>query len=201
MATFPKFLRKAAMVGLAVSAISLPVFGGTASAAPADPAPKPVAAVVKAPALSPMAKLQMRRDRDTVCVNAHVQNIGWQGWRCSSDRRFAEVGTVGRNLRIEALSFSTRRAARLCAQAHVQDIGWQRAQCTSRWKQSITVGTEGRSLRLEALRLKTRTGVCAQGHVQNVGWQNWQCTSRRSAQVEVGTVGRSLALEALRVRV
>ena len=194
MAMFPKFLRKAAMAGLALSAISLPVAGGTASAAPAAPA-----AVVKAPALSPSAKMQMRRDRNTVCINAHIQNIGWQGWRCSTERRPAMAGTEGRNLRIEALSISTRRTGGVCAQAHVQNLDWQRTRCTGR-SGSVTVGTEGRSLRLEAVRLSTRTGICAQGHVQNIGWQNWQC-SRRNGQVEVGTVGRSLRLEALRVRV
>jgi uncharacterized protein YjdB len=197
MAMFPNFIRKAAMVGLAVSTISLPVLGGTASAAPVTPAAP--AAVVKAPALSPSAKMLMRRDRNTVCVNAHVQNIGWQGWRCSSNRRAAMAGTVGRSLRLEALSISTRRTGGVCAQAHVQDQGWQRTRCTGR-HDTVTVGTEGQSLRLEALRLSTRTGICAQGHVQNVGWQNWDC-SRRGGQAEIGTVGRSLGLEALRVRV
>lgn len=197
MAMFPNFLRKAAMVGLAVSAISLPVLGGTASAAPVSPAAP--AAVVKAPALSPAAKMFMWRDRNAVCLNAHVQNIGWQGWRCSSDRRPAMAGTVGQSLRLEALSISTRRTGGVCAQAHVQNQGWQRTRCTGR-NDTVTVGTEGMSLRLEALRLSTRTGICAQGHVQNIGWQNWQCT-RRSGQVEIGTVGRSLSLEAVRVRV
>jgi uncharacterized protein YjdB len=194
MAKFPKFLRKAAMVGLAVSAISLPVAGGTASAAPAAPT-----AVVKAPMLSPAVKMLMRRDRNAVCVNAHVQNIGWQGWRCSSNRRTAMVGTVGRSLRLEALSISTRRTGGVCAQAHVQDLGWQRTRCTGN-NGTVTVGTEGRSLRLEALRLSTRKSICARGHVANIGWQNWRC-SRRGGQVQVGTVGRSLSLEALRVRV
>ena len=197
MAKLSQLFSKAAMVGLAVSVISLPALEGTASAAPAGSAAP--AAVVKAPRLSPSAKLLMRRDRDAVCVNAHVQNIGWQGWRCSTNRRPAMAGTVGRSLRIEALSISTRRTGGVCAQAHVQDLGWQRRQCTGH-RDTITVGTVGRSLRLEALRLSTRTGICAQGHVQNVGWQNWQC-SRRGSQVKVGTVGRSLRLEALRVRV
>jgi uncharacterized protein YjdB len=197
MAIFPNFLRKAAMVGLAVSTISLPVVGGTASAAPVTPAAP--AAVVKAPPLSPSAKMLMRRDRNAVCVNAHVQNIGWQGWRCTSNRRAAMAGTVGRSLRLEALSISTRRTGGVCAQAHVQNQGWQRTRCTGRTN-TVTVGTEGRSLRLEALRLSTRTGICAQGHVQNIGWQRWDC-SRRHGQAEIGTVGRALALEALRVRV
>jgi uncharacterized protein YjdB len=197
MAKFPSFLRKAAMVGLAVSALSLPVVGGTASAAPAGPAAP--AATVKAPALSPSAKLLMRRDRNTVCVNGHVQNIGWQGWRCSSNRRAAMVGTVGRSLRLEAVSISTNRTGGVCAQGHVQNIGWQRTRCTSN-NRVITVGTVGESLRLESVRLSTRTGICAQGHVQNIGWQNWRC-SRRNGWVQVGTTDRSLSLEALRVRV
>jgi hypothetical protein len=200
MAKFSKFFRKAAMAGLVVSAISLPFAGGTASAGPAEvAAPAAPAAVLKAPMLSPAAKWAMRRDRDAVCVNAHVQNIGWQGWQCSSNRRIVTVGTVGRSLRLEAVSVSTRRIGGICLQAHVQDEGWQRVRCTG-INGSVTVGTEGESRRLEALRLSTRTGVCAQGHVANVGWQNWQC-SRRGGWAQVGTVGRSLSLEALRVRV
>ena len=149
MAMFPSFLRKAAMVGLAVSAISLPVLGGTASAAPVSPAAP--AAVVKAPALSPAAKMFMRRDRNGVCINAHVQNIGWQGWRCTSNGRPALAGTVGQSLRLEALRLSTRTG--ICAQGHVQNIGWQNWQCSRRSGQ-VEIGTVGRSLSLEALRVR-----------------------------------------------
>jgi len=186
------------MVGLTASAIFLPVAGGSASAAPTTPANP--AAVVKAPLLSPAARMSMMRDRNTVCVNAHVQNVGWQGWRCSNNRRAAVAGTVGRSLRLEALAVSTRRAGGVCAQAHVQNLGWQRTRCTGDNNGTMAVGTEGRSLRLEALRLSTRAGVCAQAHVANVGWQKWQCAGR-NGQVQVGTVGRSLSVEALRVRV
>jgi hypothetical protein len=195
MAKLPNFLRKAAMTGLIVSAIVLPVAGGSASAAPAAP-PAPVS-IVKAPLLSPAAKMTMRRDRNAVCVNAHVQNQGWQGWRCSSNRRAALAGTVGRSLRLEALAISTMRAGGVCAQAHVQNQGWQRSKCTGP-QGNMAIGTQGRSLRLEALRLSTRPGVCAQAHVANVGWQKLQCAGR-TGQMQLGTVGRSLSIEAVRV--
>ncbi|MBL7253512.1 hypothetical protein [Paractinoplanes lichenicola] len=195
MAKLVNFFRTAAMVSLTLTAISLPVAGGSASAAPvAPPAPQ---AVVKAPLLSPAAKMQMRRDRTTVCVNAHVQNVGWQGWRCSTNRKPAIAGTVGRSLRLEALAISTMRPGGVCAQAHVQDQGWQRSKCTGR-AGNVAIGTQGRSLRMEALRLSTRTPLCAQAHVATVGWQKLEC-SRRAGQIQVGTVGRSLSIEALRV--
>jgi uncharacterized protein YjdB len=39
-------------------------------------------------------------DGRTVCANAHVQDIGWQGWRCGSS---VSVGTTGQSLRLEAI--------------------------------------------------------------------------------------------------
>lgn len=197
MAQLAKFIRKSTVVGLAAATLSWPILGGVASAAPAGQAAP--TAVVQAPALSPAAKGRLARLRSTVCVNAHVQNIGWQGWRCSRDGRPVLVGTTGQSLRLEALSISTRRTGGVCAQAHVQNIGWQPTRCSGN-DDSVTVGTVGRSLRLEALRLSTRTGVCAQAHVENVGWQNWKCGRPRSS-VTVGTVGQSLRMEALKVRV
>jgi uncharacterized protein YjdB len=37
---------------------------------------------------------------DTVCANAHVQDIGWQGWSCGNS---VTVGTTGQALRMEAI--------------------------------------------------------------------------------------------------
>jgi uncharacterized protein YjdB len=187
-------LRKAAVVGLAAAALSLSVVGTPASAATTDKAAPAVVKMAKAPKLSAAA-----RARNAVCINAHVQNIGWQGWRCSRNGWPVMVGTTGESLRLEALSIYTRRTRGLCAQAHVQNIGWQQTQC-SRNNDTVTVGTVGQSLRMEALRLQAGTRLCAQAHVENIGWQNWRC-AWNFRPILVGTVGQSLRLEALRVRV
>jgi uncharacterized protein YjdB len=178
MQNFLRFSTKLAVVALAASTLSLPVTSGVAAAAQAQLPP-------------PISR--------SVCVNAHIQNIGWQGWRCSRDGSPVFVGTTGQSLRLEALTIRTRGTGGVCAQAHVQNIGWQPARCGGP-NDSITVGTVGQSLRLEALRLRTRTGICARAHVQNIGWQRWSC-NRMPRPVFVGTVGQSLRLEALNVRV
>jgi uncharacterized protein YjdB len=42
----------------------------------------------------------VRKDGRTICANAHVQDIGWQGARCGTS---VSVGTTGRSLRMEAI--------------------------------------------------------------------------------------------------
>lgn len=190
------------MVGLATAALVMPTYGGSASATPAAEATPTVS---QQPALSPAAESFLARARRGVCINAHLQNIGWQGWRCSRNNRAVTVGTTGQSRRLEALLILTRRTGGVCAQAHVQNVGWQRTRC-ARDNRPVMVGTTGQSLRLEALRLNTGSRfnngnrICAQAHVQNVGWQRWRC-SQRFRPATVGTVGQSLRLEALRVRV
>lgn len=180
----------------------MPTYGGSASATPAAEATPTVS---QQPALSPAAESFLARARRGVCINAHLQNIGWQGWRCSRNNRAVTVGTTGQSRRLEALLILTRRTGGVCAQAHVQNVGWQRTRC-ARDNRPVMVGTTGQSLRLEALRLNTGSRfnngnrICAQAHVQNVGWQRWRC-SQRFRPATVGTVGQSLRLEALRVRV
>ena len=178
MSRFPKLLVRAAVVTLAAATLVLPTTSGVASAA---------------------AQAQPAQARRSVCVNAHVQNIGWQGRRCYHNGQAAFAGTVGQSLRMESLSISTRGTGGVCAQGHVQNVGWQPVQCVGD-NQTVTVGTVGQSLRLEALRLRTGTGVCARAHVQNIGWQRWNC-ARNSGHILLGTVGQSLRLEALNIRV
>jgi uncharacterized protein YjdB len=197
MSYFPRSFARAAVITLAAATLSLPVASGAASAAPVDDSI--ATAAVRAPALTAAAKAQLGKARRSVCVNAHIQNIGWQGWRCSRNGSPVSVGTTGQSLRMEALSISTRGTGGVCAQAHVQNVGWQPAQCGGR-NQTITVGTVGQSLRMEGLRLRTGTGICARAHVENIGWQRWDC-ARMSRQIMVGTTGQSLRLEALNVRV
>lgn len=128
-----------------------------------------------------------------VCYDAHVQNIGWQGWVCDG----AVAGTTGMSLRMEALAIYTVNVGGICADAHVQNIGWQGWTCASDGH-SLVVGTTGLSLRMEALALLPSTGTtCANAHVQNIGWQGWAC----GPAITVGTTGMSLRMEAIQITV
>jgi uncharacterized protein YjdB len=42
----------------------------------------------------------------TVCVNSHVQNIGWQGAQCGRSGSDVTAGTMGKSLRLEAVTFT-----------------------------------------------------------------------------------------------
>ncbi|MGP3690688.1 discoidin domain-containing protein [Streptomyces sp. IBSNAI002] len=81
-------------------------------------------------------------------VRAHVQNIGWQPWQHVADGQQAEVGTVGRHLRLEALEIRVG-SGNVAGRGHVQGLGWTPPAAGP----TITLGTTGRSLRLEALSL------------------------------------------------
>jgi uncharacterized protein YjdB len=122
-----------------------------------------------------------------VCYRAHVQDIGWQGWKCNGEI----AGTTGQSLRLEALDIARKDGQTICANAHVQDIGWQGSRCGT----SVSVGTTGQSLRMEALALSVDDTVCANAHVQDIGWQGWYCGN----SVVVGTTGQSLRMEAIRI--
>lgn len=133
------------------------------------------------------------RPRPSICYQAHVQNIGWQGTVCND----AVAGTTGQSLRMEAIKIFLRNVPRfmsVCYQAHVQNIGWQRPVCNG-----AVAGTTGRSLRMEAIRIFLvrgfRTGVCYQAHVQNIGWQARVCNGDVA-----GTTGQSLRMEAIKIR-
>jgi uncharacterized protein YjdB len=84
----------------------------------------------------------------SICYQAHVQNIGWQGWVCNGQ----VAGTTGQSLRMEAIRIVLRNAPRnesIRYQAHVQNIGWQG------WvRDGQVAGTTGRSLRMEAIRIE-----------------------------------------------
>jgi len=133
------------------------------------------------------------RPGPSICYQAHVQNIGWQGTVCNN----AVAGTTGQSLRMEAIRIFLRNVPRfmsVCYQAHVQNIGWQRPVCNG-----AVAGTTGQSLRMEAIRIFLvrgfRTGVCYQAHVQNIGWQSRVCNGNVA-----GTTGQSLRMEAIKIQ-
>ncbi|MCL2806640.1 MAG: L,D-transpeptidase family protein [Coriobacteriia bacterium] len=133
----------------------------------------------------------------TLEAHAHVQKIGWQGWRAGGDT----AGTTGRALRMEALRLriaSPEHSGSIEYRTHVQGIGWQP------WvKDGADAGTTGRSLRVEAIQIRL-TGQLASHyevfyrvHSAGVGWLGW--TSGQDGSM-AGTVGFSCRVEAIQVR-
>lgn len=85
----------------------------------------------------------------TICLQAHVQNIGWMQPVCTNGAGTeAVVGTTGRALRMEALRVWTPDN-RVSGRGHVSNIGWQARMVSSTPGGQISIGTTGRSLQLE----------------------------------------------------
>ena len=125
-----------------------------------------------------------------VSVQAHVANIGWQGFTTGV------AGTTGRSLAIEALNFSVANnpGGSIQCSAHVANIGWQGFT-------SGTAGTTGRSLQAEAFKIRL-TGTLAENydvyyrvHSQDFGWLGWAKNGEAA-----GTEGYSKRAEAIEVR-
>ena len=128
-------------------------------------------------------------------VNAHVQNIGWQGDRSGYN---VTVGTVGNALRMEALSInrpSSDITGDMTYEAHVQDVGWQGVR-----KNGSVAGSTGSSRRIEALsislsgQLAEQYDVWYRLHIQDGGWLAWASNGQRS-----GSEGLSMRVEAVQV--
>ena len=128
-------------------------------------------------------------------VNAHVQNIGWQGYRNGYN---VIVGTVGQALRMEALCInrpSTDITGDITYETHVQDVGWQDTR-----KNGSVAGSTGASRRIEALsvslsgQLAEQYDVWYRLHIQNGGWLAWTSNGQRA-----GSEGLSMRVEAIQV--
>lgn len=128
-------------------------------------------------------------------VNAHVQNIGWQGNRSGYN---VTVGTVGQALRMEALCInrpSSDISGDITYEAHVQDVGWQGAR-----KNGSVAGSTGSSRRIEALsvslsgQLAEQYDVWYRLHIQDGGWLAWASNGQRA-----GSEGLSMRVETVQV--
>lgn len=142
--------------------------------------------------------------------NAHVENIGWQGSKIgdilegnSQIVSTVTVGTVGRSLRMEALTISLTGVpgASLKYNVHSENKGW------TGWKENGEVaGTVGESLRAEALKISV-TGLNEAGyslyyrvHVSDIGWMNWiSADDSLNLTNYAGTTGQSLRMEAIEI--
>ena len=129
-----------------------------------------------------------------VQYQAHIQNIGWQGYVIDGQ----QAGTTGRGLRAEALKIDLINApknAKIKYRTHVQNIGWQGWQ-----RDGQLAGTTGQSLRIEAIQIELENmdnyTVEYQVHVQGIGWTGWYIDGETA-----GTTGQSKRLEAIKIRI
>lgn len=145
------------------------------------------------PTAAPIAEIA--DDKASIKYRAHVQNIGWQGWKTDG----VSAGTTGQSKRVEALQISvtgSQYQGGITYSAHVQNIGWQS------WKNNgATSGTTGQSKRVEAIKIKL-TGELAnhydvyyRAHSQQYGWLNWAKNGSAS-----GTAGFSYRMESVQIK-
>lgn len=127
---------------------------------------------------------------------AHIQGIGWQGWKQSGQT----IGTTGQSKRLEALQIKLKNnsgyAGDIEYSVHVQDIGWQG------WKKSgETAGTTGKAKRLEAVRIRFTGelaeyyGIYYKGHVSSYGWMAMTTNGNIA-----GTTGLAKKVEAMQIQ-
>lgn len=120
-----------------------------------------------------------------IMYQAHVQNVGWQGWRINGQT----AGTTGQSLRMEAIKIDSKKE--IYAKAHIQDIGWKDF---GKINKDTIIGTTGQNKRLECLCLKGNFKYRV--HIANVGWSTW---TKADGVCTLGSVGQDLGLEAIQI--
>ncbi len=131
-------------------------------------------------------------DNVIIKYQAHVQNVGWQGWKTNGE----VAGTSGQSLRLEGMYIDVDGADNAVEyRTHVQNIGWQDFV-----NEGEMTGTSGRSLRLEAIQIRLKGDmtdnydIYYRVHVQNIGWMDWAKNGQSA-----GTAGLSYRLEAIQI--
>ncbi|WP_334148139.1 CAP domain-containing protein [Microbacterium sp.] len=90
-----------------------------------------------------------QRAGKTICLQAHVQNLGWMTPVCTQGAGTeAVVGTTGRGLRMEALRVWSPDNT-VSGRGHVSNIGWQARMVSATPSAQISIGTTGQSRQLE----------------------------------------------------
>ena len=88
-------------------------------------------------------------------VNAHVANVGWQGYRSAVAGRTVTAGTTGQGNAIEAVQIQLygpiSKYFDVEYQLHLEGIGWQGYR-----RNGATAGTTGQGRRSEALNIRLR---------------------------------------------
>lgn len=189
--------RTAALLAAAFTALTFSALPANADTGPATttgtPGTSKSNSSIQAPALPGQLRAQAAR---TICLNAHLEGIGWQGWVCASDGAPSVVGTTGQSRQMEALAVSSAGTGGVCAQAHVEGLGWLSQVCVADGSVGVA-GTTGQSRQMEALGLGAPSATtCANAHLSGIGWQGWSCVAPGSVAI-VGTTGQSRQMEAL----
>jgi len=124
-----------------------------------------------------------------LCYNAHVANVGWQGWRCNG--QLAGNGTG----QIEAVAVaeysSNTGVSEISAQAYLGSVGWTTVATGSGL---MWLGTTGQNKRLEALAIQytpylTGGRMCGRAYLQGTGWQNEQHSNTVALHNDIMTLG------------
>ncbi|MGW4054160.1 hypothetical protein ACWENA_25340 [Streptomyces sp. NPDC004779] len=140
--------------------------------------------------------------RDTpsgdLCYRAHVQNFGWQDWRCDGEW----AGTTGKAAHVEAVEFDVPlgATARFCVKAHRSNHNWDSTyQCTSSSRSRVMIGTTGMNTPIEAIafyRDSIIARIDAEAHIRNDGWKDSTYLGGNFGAEMIGTTGRALPIEA-----
>lgn len=126
-----------------------------------------------------------RRLSNGIKYEAHLEDIGWQGWKSNGET----AGTTGESRRLEAIRIDAPFEVE--AKAHMQDMGW--VDYGKITKDTI-IGTVGESRRLECLCLKGDFKYRV--HIQDVGWSTWTDADGINT---LGSVGQALRIEAIEI--
>lgn len=152
-------------------------------------------------------KLKLTGTSGGVEYRAHVQKVGWEGWKSDGQ----QSGTTGLARRLEAMRIRLTGEAKdkyhIYYRVHVQRKGWMN------WtKDGELAGTAGMALRMEAVQIMLvpnggaaptdgsgaafeDRGFSASAHVQRIGWQG----SSDGYSLTVGTTGQALRMEAISI--
>lgn len=125
----------------------------------------------------------------TLQCDAHIENIGWTGYKDTSKEI---IGTEGQGKRLEAIKFNANNGLEIEYRVHIAYKGWQE------WKKNKEIaGTTGQALRIEAIEIKSNKLLEVQEHIENIGWM----PSSKGTNIRVGTEGKELRLEAFKIRI
>ena len=119
-----------------------------------------------------------------ITYRAHIQNVGWQGWKSNGET----AGTIGQSKRMEAIIIDGD--AKFTYQVHCQGKGDMPPVTNGQ-----IAGTTGQGLRMEAINIECDKPINYRVHVQGIGWMPWV-----SNGVWTGTRGQSRRMEAIEIK-
>lgn len=145
-------------------------------------------------------KAPFMRNKLTVSYQAHVSDIGWQGYV----RDGAISGTVGQAKGIEALNIGLdnmlpEEDGSIGVRAHLQNVGWQPSNSDD-WISGQQIGKTGIRQHIEAIQIKllgslaSKYDIYYRVHAANIGWMAWAKNGEQA-----GTQGYGYAMEAIQI--